>query len=150
MAEGGAGDDNISWSDEEAADVSDSDTDDTSDESDNTDEDEVQLEDDGEKIDDEDELAFLNELDHAEPTEDGGKSRLDIKCMSYVSENFYRKKVTPQHINILTDFVDAEIFLIDGDSLLLELLGEKSLDWSHGGQFLHLTYLLERFFTILH
>ena len=31
-------------------------------EGDNTDEDEVQLEDDGEKIGDEDELAFLNEL----------------------------------------------------------------------------------------
>lgn len=49
------------------------------------------------------------------------------------------------YINILTDFVDAEIFLIDGDSLLLELLGEQTLDWSNGGQFLHLTYLLERF-----
>lgn len=35
--------------------------------------------------------------------------------------------------------------MIDGDSLLLELLGEESLDWSHGGQFLHLTYLMERF-----
>ena len=45
----------------------------------------------------------------------------------------------------MTDFVDAEIFLIDGDSLLLELLGERSLDWNHGGQFLHLSYLLERF-----
>ena len=53
--------------------------------------------------------------------------------------NIYR------YLNILSDFVDAEIFLIDGDSLLLELFGEDSLDWSHGGQFLHLTYLLERF-----
>ena len=35
--------------------------------------------------------------------------------------------------------------MIDGDSLLFELLGERSLDWSNGGQFLHLTYLLERF-----
>ena len=35
--------------------------------------------------------------------------------------------------------------MIDGDSLLFELLGEESLDWSHGGQFLHLTYLLEHF-----
>lgn len=45
----------------------------------------------------------------------------------------------------MTDFVDAEIFLIDGDSLLLDLLGERSLDWRNGGQFLHLTYLVERF-----
>ena len=50
-----------------------------------------------------------------------------------------------RHLNILTDFVDAEIFMIDGDSLLFEILGEESLDWSHGGQYLHLTYLLERF-----
>ena len=48
-------------------------------------------------------------------------------------------------VNILTDFADAEIFLIDGDSLLLEIVGEKSLDWNNGGQFLHLTYLTERF-----
>ena len=53
--------------------------------------------------------------------------------------NIYR------YLNILTDFVDAEIFLIDGDSLLFELFGEESLDWKNGGQFLHLTYLLERF-----
>lgn len=45
----------------------------------------------------------------------------------------------------MTDFVDAEIFLIDGDSLLLDLFGERRLDWSNGGQFLHLTYLVERF-----
>ena len=50
-----------------------------------------------------------------------------------------------RQVNIMTDFVDAEIFLIDGDSLLLDLLGERSLDWSNGGQFLHLTYLVERF-----
>ncbi|XP_078360874.1 putative ATP-dependent RNA helicase DDX60 isoform X2 [Oculina patagonica] len=74
------------------------------------------------------------------------KKRFNIaKCISRVSDCFYGQMVTPLEINILTDFVDAEIFLIDGDSLLLELLGEESLDWSHGGQFLHLTYLLERF-----
>ena len=47
--------------------------------------------------------------------------------------------------NILTDFVDAEVFFIDGDSLLLEILAESTLDWTHGGQFLHLTFLFERF-----
>lgn len=47
--------------------------------------------------------------------------------------------------NILTDFVDAEVFFIDGDSLLLEVLAESTLDWTHDGQFLHLTFLFERF-----
>lgn len=67
------------------------------------------------------------------------------QVITRINDTFYRKDVRPTYINILTDFVDAEIFLIDGDSLLLELLGEQTLDWSNGGQFLHLTYLLERF-----
>ncbi|XP_068713426.1 probable ATP-dependent RNA helicase DDX60 isoform X5 [Montipora foliosa] len=74
------------------------------------------------------------------------KRRHNISMWNYfISGDFYGQRVTPLYINILTDFVDAEIFMIDGDSLLFELLGEASLDWSNGGQFLHLTYLLERF-----
>ncbi|XP_078360877.1 putative ATP-dependent RNA helicase DDX60 [Oculina patagonica] len=150
MAEGG--EDYYSSSDEDDADALpfDSDTDDLCDEDDDLDEDVVQLEDDEDGNGGKDAIAFLKELDSDNQTENGGQSsgkpRLNIsKCMSYVSEKFYRQKVTPLHINILTDFVDAEIFMIDGDSLLLELLGEESLDWRHGGQFLYLTYLLERF-----
>ncbi|XP_022803066.1 probable ATP-dependent RNA helicase DDX60 [Stylophora pistillata] len=65
--------------------------------------------------------------------------------MDLVTKIFYGQDVHTKSINILTDFADAEIFLIDGDSLLLEVLSEKSLDWSSGGQFLHLIYLAERF-----
>ncbi|CAH3109016.1 unnamed protein product [Pocillopora meandrina] len=65
--------------------------------------------------------------------------------MRLVRESFYGQRVNTKFVNILTDFADAEIFLIDGDSLLLEIVGEKSLDWNNGGQFLHLTYLTERF-----
>ncbi|CAH3109024.1 unnamed protein product [Pocillopora meandrina] len=65
--------------------------------------------------------------------------------MHLVSKRFYGRGVDTRFVNILTDFADAEIFLIDGDSLLLEIIGEKSLDWNNGGQFLHLTYLTERF-----
>ena len=74
------------------------------------------------------------------------------QMLNTISEFVYLPRLTFQfgchrfrYLNILTDFVDAEVFLIDGDSLLLELLGERSLDWSNGGQFLHLTYLFERF-----
>lgn len=31
------------------------------------------------------------------------------------------------------DFVDVEIFMIDGDFLFFEFFGEVSLDWSNGG-----------------
>jgi len=60
-------------------------------------------------------------------------------CQPWAFDSFLRQ------VNIMTDFVDAEIFLIDGDSLLLDLFGERRLDWNNGGQFLHLTYLVERF-----
>ncbi|KAI8484114.1 putative ATP-dependent RNA helicase ddx60, partial [Branchiostoma belcheri] len=53
-------------------------------------------------------------------------------------------------VSLLHDFVDSELFIIDGDSLLLELLSEVNLDWSHGGQYLHLIFLVERFLHTFH
>jgi hypothetical protein len=38
-----------------------------------------------------------------------------------------------------------QAFLIDGDSLLHELLLDPLVDWGHGGQFLHLLYALEHY-----
>jgi hypothetical protein len=46
---------------------------------------------------------------------------------------------------LLNEFGATELFIVDGDSLLVELLSASSLDWSHGGQYLHLIFLLERF-----
>ena len=49
----------------------------------------------------------------------------------------------------MSDFRDAEIFLIDGDSLLFELVcEEQTLSWSGGGQYLHLAYIIERFLQL--
>ena len=45
----------------------------------------------------------------------------------------------------MNEFADAEMFLIDGDSLLMELALDKNLDWIYSGQFLHLVYLFERY-----
>ncbi|XP_020629551.1 probable ATP-dependent RNA helicase DDX60 [Orbicella faveolata] len=133
------------------------DTDDDDDVTDYADQaDDVLLDDDGEETNDEEEFPEESdtELSDEEPEEsykdDGENEENPVRlrrfnASKYVCEHFYGQNVTPRHLNILTDFVDAEIFMIDGDSLLFELLGEESLDWSHGGQFLHLTYLLERF-----
>ena len=38
-----------------------------------------------------------------------------------------------------------QIFLVDGDSLLDEILHDPLLDWSHGGQFLHIIFALEQY-----
>ncbi|KAK2572326.1 putative ATP-dependent RNA helicase DDX60 [Acropora cervicornis] len=91
-----------------------------------------------------DEESDESQKDEGENGEHPVKSRR-VDVSEFVRGHFYGEYVMARRLNILTDFVDAEIFIIDGDSLLFELLGEESLDWSHGGQFLHLIYLLERF-----
>jgi hypothetical protein len=49
----------------------------------------------------------------------------------------------PQFITVLSDFGETEKFVVEGDSLLLHAF--SGLDWTHGGQFLHLTYVVETF-----
>lgn len=46
---------------------------------------------------------------------------------------------------MLDDLGATDTFIVDGDALLLELLGSERLDWSHGGQFLQLRAQLEQF-----
>ncbi len=48
----------------------------------------------------------------------------------------------------MNEFADAEMFLIDGDSLLMELALDKNLDWIYSGQLLHLVYLFERYLDL--
>ncbi|PRW57760.1 DEAD DEAH box [Chlorella sorokiniana] len=51
----------------------------------------------------------------------------------------------PFYSNLLDDFGATDTFVVDGDALLVELLGSERLDWSHGGQFLQLRAQLEQF-----
>ena len=51
-------------------------------------------------------------------------------------------------LNLMNEFADAEMFLIDGDSLLMELALDKNLDWIYSGQLLHLVYLFERYLDL--
>ena len=51
----------------------------------------------------------------------------------------------PRMLNLMNEFADAEMFLIDGDSLLMELALDENLDWTYSGQLLHLVYLFERY-----
>ncbi|XP_078597365.1 putative ATP-dependent RNA helicase DDX60 isoform X2 [Branchiostoma floridae x Branchiostoma japonicum] len=77
--------------------------------------------------------------------EDGDDSEISSvakMCLRHLPADNYIK---PQWVSLLHDFVDSELFIIDGDSLLLELLSEVNLDWVSGGQYLHFIFLLERF-----
>ena len=57
----------------------------------------------------------------------------------------FLNQLRPQMLNLMNEFADAEMFLIDGDSLLMELALDESLDWTYSGQLLHLVYLFERY-----
>ena len=37
---------------------------------------------------------------------------------------------------------------MEGDSVVAEALGDSSLDWTSGGQFLHLTFLVEKYLLV--
>lgn len=49
----------------------------------------------------------------------------------------------PDQLDIFSDFGAKNVFLIDFDALLTELLSDKNLNWSQGGQTLHAVYLFE-------
>ncbi|XP_019643772.1 PREDICTED: probable ATP-dependent RNA helicase DDX60 isoform X1 [Branchiostoma belcheri] len=89
-----------------------------------------------------------SESDHEMENEDEGEiSSIAKICLKHLPADNHIKS---QWVSLLHDFVDSELFIIDGDSLLLELLSEVNLDWSHGGQYLHLIFLVERFLHTFH
>lgn len=45
--------------------------------------------------------------------------------------------------NLLDGLGATDSFVLDGNAVLLELLGDARMDWAHGGQFLQLRWLLE-------
>ncbi len=60
-----------------------------------------------------------------------------------LKEDFVKQR--PLYINLLDDLGSTDFFVIDGDALLFECLTSPSIDLSHGGQPLHLFYLVEDF-----
>ena len=49
------------------------------------------------------------------------------------------------NIDVTKEISDACLFLIDGTSLILECFQNNNIDWSFGGQYLHLVYIFERY-----
>jgi ATP-dependent RNA helicase DDX60 len=54
-----------------------------------------------------------------------------------------------RYLTILADFGETEQFVIEGDSLILWAFDDERLDWKHGGQFLHLIYIVENLISKL-
>ncbi|KAL4949190.1 hypothetical protein BDW69DRAFT_174923 [Aspergillus filifer] len=53
-------------------------------------------------------------------------------------------------LDLVGDYAGDELFIIEGDSLLLQSFSDKSLDFGNGLQLQHATYLVEKFIAQLH
>ncbi|PLN77281.1 hypothetical protein BDW42DRAFT_198545 [Aspergillus taichungensis] len=53
-------------------------------------------------------------------------------------------------LDLVGDYAGNELFLIEGDSILLHCFSDKQLDFAPGFQLLHATYIVERFLTQLY
>lgn len=80
---------------------------------------------------------------------EGSSSRSRLEDQSHQSPSgavhaaFVKQR--PLCVNLLDDLGSKDFFVIDGDSLLLECLSSPRIDVRHGGQPLHLFYLVEDF-----
>ncbi|KAF2871247.1 DEAD/DEAH box helicase-like protein [Massariosphaeria phaeospora] len=54
-------------------------------------------------------------------------------------------KLYSRRVDIVGDYAGNELFLIEGDSLLLECFSDKHIDFDPGFQLLHATYVVEHF-----
>jgi hypothetical protein len=54
--------------------------------------------------------------------------------------------------SVRADLVDAcgasDLCIVEGDSVVAEAFRDSSLDWTSGGQFLHLTFIVEKYLLV--
>ena len=55
------------------------------------------------------------------------------------------RRLLSRRVDLVGDYAGNELFLIDGDSLLLRCFSDKNLDFNHGFQMLHAAYNVELF-----
>ena len=55
------------------------------------------------------------------------------------------EKIPSRQVDLVGDFAGANLFLLEGDSILLKAFSDPGLDFDHGFQLLHAVYLVERF-----
>jgi hypothetical protein len=73
--------------------------------------------------------------------------RNDETLLIYL-ETVTNKILKPSFQDITNLFSDGVVVIVDGDSLLLHLMGNANYSPDNGGQLLHLTYLCERYLEL--
>lgn len=86
-------------------------------------------------------LKILNEIEEIEENE-------ALELMLILIERVTAKLLKGSFQDITSMFSNGAIFFVDGDSLLLHLMGDVNYDVKNGGQLLHLIYLCERYLQL--
>ena len=82
-------------------------------------------------------LVFLNEMENIQESK---MLEPMLTCLEGVTDAILK----PSFQDITNMFSNGAVFFIDGDSMLLNLMGDLNYDTNNGGQLLHLIYLCER------
>ena len=82
-------------------------------------------------------LVFLNEMENIKQSK---FLEPMLTCLEGVTDAILK----PLFQDITNMFSNGAVFFIDGDSMLLNLMGDVNYDRNNGGQLLHLIYLCER------
>ena len=82
-------------------------------------------------------LVFLNEMENIQ------QSKILEPKLTFL-EGVTDAILKPSFQDITNMFSNGAVFFIDGDSMLLNLMGDLNYDTNNGGQLLHLIYLCER------
>jgi hypothetical protein len=76
------------------------------------------------------------------------KQSLELEAMLTRLERVTDKLLKASFQDITNMFSNGTVFFVDGDSMLLNLMGDENYDANNGGQLLHLIYLCERHLQI--
>jgi len=102
------------------------------------------------KKEDKDKIKLTDLIDKTKASKDerdiwndelGAHLDVDEHLLAKDEEGQYRH-LAIRHEDVGAD--NEQCFLVDGDSLLNEIVRDPLLDWSHGGQVLHIIYALEQ------
>lgn len=78
---------------------------------------------------------------------DTGKASIFIKLYMYIDRY---NTLYSRTLDLVGDYAGDELFILEGDSLLLQCFSDNQIDFDEGFQLLHATYTVERFLAQLH
>ena len=99
----------------------------------------------GEEVEDSHLTTVLTELCSSA---NGATETTTIAELAGLFDRYYRA-LTARYVDVFSEFGATAPFIIDGDALLAHCLEDPLVDWTHGGQPLHVCYTVQAFLHAL-